>query len=96
MMDHVYLVCYDISDPNRWRKIYRTMKGYGAWLQLSVFQCRLNRQNLLRMTDTLTNLMNTKEDHLMIIDIGPADSITIRVDSFGRPFKPIERRAVIV
>lgn len=95
-MDHVYLVCYDISDPNRWRKIYRTMKGYGAWLQLSVFQCRLNRQNLLRMTDTLTSLMNTKEDHLMIIDIGPADSITIRVDSFGRPFKPIERRAVIV
>ena len=95
-MDHVYLVCYDISDQNRWRKIYRTMKGYGAWLQLSVFQCRLNRQNLLRMTDTLTDLMNANEDHLMIIDIGPADSITVRVESFGRPFHPIERRAVIV
>ncbi len=95
-MDHVYFVCYDISDPKRWRKIYKTMKGYGVWLQLSVFQCRLNRQNLLRMTNALTELMNANEDHVMIIDVGPAESITIRVDSFGRPFNPIERRAVIV
>ncbi len=95
-MDHVYLVCYDISEQKRWRKVYKTMKGYGVWLQLSVFQCRLNRENLLRMTDTLTELIDTTEDHLMIIDVGPAENITIRVDSIGRPFKPIERRAVIV
>ncbi len=95
-MDHVYLVCYDITDQKRWRRIYKTMKGYGAWLQLSVFQCRLNRQNLLRMTDTLTELMNADEDHVMIIDVGPAESVTIRVESFGRPFKAIERRAIIV
>jgi len=95
-MDHVYLVCYDISEPKRWRRVYKTMKGYGVWLQLSVFQCRLSRENLLRMTDTLTDLIDTAEDHLMIIDIGPAESITIRVESFGRPFRPIERRAVIV
>jgi CRISPR-associated protein Cas2 len=95
-MDHVYFVCYDISDPRRWRKIFKTMKGYGVWLQLSVFQCRLNRQNLLRMTDTLTNLMNASEDHIMIIDVGPAESITIRVESYGQPFRPIERQAIIV
>lgn len=95
-MEHIYFVCYDIADQKRWRKIYKTMKGYGAWLQLSVFQCRLNRQNLLRMTDALTELMNADEDHLMIIDVGPAESVTIRVESFGRPFKPIERRAIII
>ena len=95
-MDHVYLVCYDISEQKRWRRVYKTMKGYGVWLQLSVFQCRLSRENLLRMTDTLTDLIDTSEDHLMIIDIGPAESVTIRVESIGRPFRPIERRAVIV
>ena len=95
-MDHVYLVCYDISEQKRWRRVYKTMKGYGVWLQLSGFQCRLSRVNLLRMTDTLTELLDTAEDHLMIIDIGPADSVTIRVESIGRPFRPIERRAVIV
>lgn len=95
-MDHVYLVCYDITDPKRWRRIYKTMKGYGVWLQLSVFQCRLNRQNLLRMTDTLTELMHADEDHVMIIDVGPAESITIRLESFGRAFRPIQRRPIIV
>ena len=95
-MDHVYLVCYDITNPKRWRRIYKTMKGYGVWLQLSVFQCRLNRQQLLRMTDALTEMMNADEDPVMIIDVGPAESITIRVESYGRPFRPIERRAVIV
>ncbi|NLZ18480.1 MAG: CRISPR-associated endonuclease Cas2 [Desulfobulbaceae bacterium] len=95
-MDHVYLVCYDICDPKRWRRIYNTMKGYGVWLQLSIFQCRLNRQNLLCMTDSLTELMHCDEDHVLIIDIGPAESIAIKVESLGRPFKPIERRAIIV
>ena len=95
-MDHIYLVCYDISDQKRWRKVFKTMKGFGVWLQLSVFQCRLGRENLLRMTDTLTGLIDTTEDHLMIIDIGPAENITIRVESIGRPFRPIERRAVVV
>lgn len=95
-MDHVYLVCYDISEPKRWRKVYRTMKGYGEWLQLSVFQCRLGREKLLRMTDTLTGLIDTTEDHLMIIDIGSAENINIRVESIGKPFRPIERRAVVV
>lgn len=95
-MDHVYLVCYDISDPKRWRRIYKTMKGYGVWLQLSVFQCRLNRQALLRMTDALSELMNADEDHVMVIDVGPAEHIKIRVESLGQPYRPIERRPIIV
>jgi CRISPR-associated protein Cas2 len=95
-MDHVYLVCYDISDPKRWRKVYKTMKGHGVWLQLSVFQCRLSRENLLRMTDALSDLIDASEDHLLVIDIGPAENVKIRVESIGKPFRPIERRAVIV
>ncbi len=95
-MDHVYLVCYDITDQKRWRRVYKTMKGFGAWLQLSVFQCRLSRENLLRMTDTLTDLVNAAEDHVVIIDIGPAESVRIKVESIGRPFRPIERTAVVV
>ncbi|MFV0438769.1 MAG: CRISPR-associated endonuclease Cas2 [Desulfopila sp.] len=95
-MDHVYLVCYDITEPKRWRKVYRTMKGYGAWLQLSVFQCRLSRENLLKMTDTLEDLIDASADHLLIIDIGPAETVNIRVDSIGKPFQPVDRKAIVV
>lgn len=95
-MDHVYLVCYDITDQKRWRRVYKTMKGFGAWLQLSVFQCRLSRENLLRMTDSLTGLVSMVEDHLVIIDISPAESVRIKVESISRPFRAIERTAVVV
>jgi CRISPR-associated protein Cas2 len=95
-MDHSYLVCYDICEQKRWRKVYKAMKGYGEWLQLSVFQCRLNKVKALQMTDLLTDLIDTSEDHVMIIDMGPAESVSIRVESIGKRFDPIERKAVIV
>jgi len=34
---HLYIVTYDISDQRRWRKVFNLLKGYGEWLQLSVF-----------------------------------------------------------
>ena len=95
-MEHAYLVCYDICDPNRWRKVYKTMKGYGEWLQLSVFQCRLTREKILRLSDTLSDLIDRSEDHVMIIDLGPAESVSIRVESIGKKYEPIERKPVIV
>ena len=40
--ERLYIVAYDIADQKRWRRVFRTMKGFGRWLQLSVFQCRLS------------------------------------------------------
>jgi CRISPR-associated protein Cas2 len=95
-MEHAYLVCYDIRDPRRWRRVYRTMKGCGEWLQLSVFHCRLTREKRLRMQASLSEMINRNEDHLLIIDLGPAEALELRVESIGKPFDPIERNPVIV
>lgn len=95
-MEHAYLVCYDIRKPRRWRKVYKTMKGYGDWLQLSVFQCRLSREKVLRLSDQLSDIVDNEEDHVLIIDLGPAESVKLRVEYIGKPFTPIERKPVIV
>ena len=39
--DRTYIVTYDISNNKRWRRVFKTMNGFGDWVQLSVFQCRL-------------------------------------------------------
>jgi hypothetical protein len=39
--ERLYIVSYDISNERRWRRVFKLMRGYGQWLQLSVFQCRL-------------------------------------------------------
>jgi CRISPR-associated protein Cas2 len=95
-MDHSYLVCYDIRKPRRWRKVFKTMKGYGDWLQLSVFQCRLSREKVLRLSDQLSDIVDNEEDHVLIIDLGPAETVKFRVDYIGKPFTPIERKPLIV
>ena len=51
MPEHLYIVAYDISDPKRWRKVFKAMNGYGARVQLSVFQCRMSRQSYATSVD---------------------------------------------
>jgi CRISPR-associated protein Cas2 len=95
-LEHAYLVCCDIADPRRWYKAFRAMKGFGEWLQLSVFHCRLSKQKHLLMQDCLGEMINRKEDHLLIIDLGLADSVQLRVENMGRPFDPIRKDPIIV
>jgi CRISPR-associated protein Cas2 len=95
-MDHLYVISYDISDPKRWRLIFKLMKGYGEWLQLSVFQCRLSRTRVLEAEAALRERMNQREDHVLILDLGPAENVIPRVRSLGKQFAAVERTAVIV
>ena len=62
MDEHLYLVTYDIRDDKRWRRVFRLMKGFGEWLQLSVFQCRLSRRRHAELLQLLDNLVNHRVD----------------------------------
>ncbi len=96
MEEHLYIVAYDISDPKRWRRVFRLMHGYGEWLQLSVFQCRLSRRRHAEMIQLLDGIIHHKEDHVITMEVGPAESVKPRVVSLGKTFEPIAREPVIV
>jgi CRISPR-associated protein Cas2 len=96
MEEHLYIVAYDISDPKRWRAVFKLMHGYGEWLQLSVFQCRLSRRRHAELVATLDEIILDDHDHVVMVDVGPADKVEPRVVSFGKPFQPIAREPVIV
>lgn len=76
-MQRFYLVCYDIRDPKRLRKVHQIMKGYGAPWQLSVFLCQLHDIDRVRMEADLSGVMNLKTDQAIVIDLG-ANERTIR------------------
>ncbi len=63
-----YLVCYDIRDPKRWRKVFKLIKGYGAGIQYSIFRCRLDRRQLEQMRWELETILDA-EDSLMIVGL---------------------------
>lgn len=96
MDEHLYIVAYDISDAKRWRAIFKLMHGYGEWLQLSVFQCRLTRRRHADLIATLDEIIHHKEDHVILLDVGPADSVKPKVVSLGKEFEPVVREPVIV
>jgi CRISPR-associated protein Cas2 len=95
--EHLYLVTYDIADDRRWRGVFRLMHGYGEWLQLSVFQCRLTRSRQAELIGRLTSAISATDDHVLIVDLGVAEQVQPRVQSLGkRRFEAIERAPVIV
>ena len=70
-MRRSYLVCYDIRDPKRLRRVHKVLKGYGESWQLSVFFCVLKDIDRVRLQTDLEEQMNQKEDQAMILDLGP-------------------------
>ena len=94
--ERLYIVAYDIADQRRWRRIFKTMKGYGRWLQLSVFQCRLTARRRADLGAALERHIKPREDHVLIIDLGPADGVDPRIESFGKPFESVKREVIII
>ena len=96
MNEHLYVVTYDIRDEKRWRRVFKLMNGYGQWLQLSVFQCRLTRQRHAELVALLDGVIKNHEDHLVLIDLGPISEVEPRVISLGKTFEPVAREAIVV
>lgn len=95
--EHLYLVTYDIGDEKRWRAVFKLMHGFGEWMQLSVFQCRLTRSRHVELINRLTTTILATEDHVLVVDLGPAENVEPRIQSLGkRSFDAIERVPVIV
>ena len=94
--ERLYIIAYDISDDRRWRRVFKTVQGYGAWIQLSVFQCRLSKRRRAELEARLRELIKVGEDHVLLIDVGPADKIELAIASLGKTFSKIEREATVI
>lgn len=94
--EHLYIVVYDISNPKRWRRVFRVMEGFGEWLQLSVFQCRLSRRRHAELIALLDGIIHHSDDHVVLMDVGPASQVAPRVVSLGKTYSAVERAPVIV
>jgi CRISPR-associated protein Cas2 len=93
----VCIVSYDISDPRRWRQVYRTMRGYGQHLQLSVFSCDLTAAERIRMIAALEAAIDLDEDQILIVDLGQSQAQPIhQIETLGRPLKVQDRGPVIL
>ena len=52
------LVCYDIWDDTRLRKVHKIMRGYGQWVQYSIFLCGLTDRQRFKLMNELQGIIH--------------------------------------
>lgn len=96
-MRTTYLVCYDICEPKRLRKVYQTMRDFGDHLQYSIFECQFTPIDLAKCRHRLGEIIKYDEDQVLFVDLGPSAGRGERVISaLGLPYSPIDAPCIVV
>jgi len=96
-MRTTYLVCYDIADDKRLRKVFKTCSNFGDHLQFSVFECDLNPSEKIELESALTEIINCDEDQVIFVGLGPAEGRGDRViTALGLPYVKLDAPCYVV
>ncbi len=75
MRRSLYLVCYDIKDAKRLRKVHQLIKAYAIGGQKSFYECWL----------TSKDLFNLKQDLILLMDLTVDKVHIFQLDTQARP-----------
>ena len=89
-----WLVCYDISDPKRLRKVAKICEDFGYRRQLSVFLVRVSATEFVRLRTRLYDAVNTEEDQVLFLPL--CGKCCHGIESLGRPTEPAESKDVVL
>jgi CRISPR-associated protein Cas2 len=89
-----YLVCYDISDPKRLRKVARACEDYGYRKQFSVFLCRLSATDFVKLRNRLYDIINLSEDQVLFIPL--CAKCAAGMEAIGRPTEAADAKDTVV
>ncbi len=64
-----YLICYDIRDPKRLRRVAKVLEGRGERVQYSVFRCWLSPSGFERLRWELTEDCVDQEDDVLFFPL---------------------------
>lgn len=89
-----YLVCYDISNPKRLRKVARTCEDFGYRKQLSVFLVRVSATDFVRLRSRLYDIIDLSADQVLFIPL--TEQGLKRMEAIGRPTDDYDRHDAVI
>ena len=96
-MRSTYLICYDICDDKRLRKVFQIVRGFGDHLQYSIFECQLTPMDLARCKEALGRIIQWDNDQVLFVNLGPAEGRGERViTSMGKAYTALDAPCIIV
>ncbi|VTR93598.1 crispr-associated protein cas2 : CRISPR-associated endoribonuclease Cas2 OS=Singulisphaera acidiphila (strain ATCC BAA-1392 / DSM 18658 / VKM B-2454 / MOB10) GN=cas2 PE=3 SV=1: CRISPR_Cas2 [Gemmata massiliana] len=89
-----YLVCYDISNPKRLRRVARTCEDFGYRKQLSVFLVRVGATDFVRLRSRLYDIIDLNEDQVLFLPL--TETSLQRMEAIGRPTDAYDKNDVVM
>jgi CRISPR-associated protein Cas2 len=90
-----YLVCYDVCNARRLRRVEKTVRKFGTRIQFSVFECPLDDMRYQDLRAKLQAEINTEQDQILFVSLGPeVGSASFRIEAMGLPY--LERSRVTI
>lgn len=77
----LYLIAYDIPNDKRRTKTHKILSGFGDWTQYSVFECFLDKRELVSLRAKLQDVLDPAEDSVRIYPL--CDACQKRVETIG-------------
>jgi CRISPR-associated protein Cas2 len=92
-----YLVCYDIANDKRLRKVFQICKNHGTHLQFSIFECDLNSRERVTLERELKDVIKATEDQVLFVALGQTESRGDRViTALGIPYGKFDAPCYVV
>ena len=96
-MRNTYLVCYDIADEKRLRRVFKICRNYGNHLQYSIFECDLTPSEKIALECELGEVINANEDQTLFVSLGPSEGRGDRViTAIGLPYARFDSPCYVV
>jgi len=96
-MRTTFLVCYDIADDKRLRRVFKTCYNFGDHLQFSIFECDLNPSERIELENALGEIIKHDEDQVLFVALGPAEGRGERViTALGLPYSKLDAPCYVV
>ena len=96
-MRNSFIVCYDIRDDKRLRKVHKTLRNWGDHLQYSIFECQLTASELIACRGQLAEIIHHGDDQVLFINLGPSEGRGERViEALGQPYAAVDAACLVV
>ena len=91
------MVCYDIADDKRLRKVFKTCGNFGDHLQFSVFECDLSGTERVELETKLQAVIHHELDQVLFIGLGPAEGRGDRtITALGQAYHHFDKPCYVV
>ena len=84
------MVCFDVADPARLRRVADELENFGRRVQRSVFECWLDDRQLFELKNRLAGHIDPLEDHIRYYGLCPRDVPGIGIDGPGHLCRDID------